>query len=92
MVMQATSARTWLAALALGALAFELLGRGAPAAMVPPLSRPGPHAGNESHADASDVDEPAAPARLLERVVELEAASGELAAKLARARHELSDP
>ena len=83
MVTQSTSATKWLAALALGALVFEVLG-GATVAMAPFLSHPEP-------SKASDASEPAAPASLHARVVELEAASEELAAKLARARRELSE-
>jgi hypothetical protein len=85
MAARKMSTRKWLAVLALGALASEVMGRGATAAIAPPMR----------HLEASaaiDADEAAAPASLQARVVELEAASEELAAKLARARRELSEP
>ena len=85
MMTETMSARKWLAVLALGALAFEALGGRTTAAMAPAVSHP------EAN-EMLGVGEPAAPASLEARVVELEAASEELAAKLARARRELSEP
>ena len=84
MVTQRMSARKWLAVLALAALALEAFGGGATAVLTLRAS----HHEADGTADAA---EPAAPASLQARVVELEAASEELAAKLARARRELSE-
>jgi hypothetical protein len=94
MVTIAKSAQTWPAVLALGVLAVamlavgrravEPLGGGATAAMARLSSHP------EANA-TFDVGEAAAPASLHARLIELEARSEELAAKLARARRELSD-
>jgi len=83
MVTPSMSAGKWLALLALGVLVFEVLG-GATAAMAPLVRQP-------EASKTSDPSERAAPASLQARVVELEAASEELAAKLARARRELSE-
>ena len=85
MVTKAKSASRWLAALALGALVFEGLGGGATAALALIVSQPQASSG-------LDPNESAAPARLQARVLQLEAASQELAAKLARARRDLSEP
>jgi hypothetical protein len=84
MMTDAKAARRWLAVLVLGALVWELLGSGATAAMAPLLSQP-------VSADNPGRSEALAPARLLARLIELEAANEQLAAELARARRELSE-
>lgn len=84
MVTKAKSASQWLAVLALGALMFEGLGGGVTAALALLVSQP--KAGS-----VLAPSEAAAPARLHARVLQLEAASQELAVKLARARRDLSE-